>query len=175
MPITGKQYADDPISHRRAPAPQVTQNTKSTHVLQTVRLSDVRGKQHPYPLAKDYLLKEYEDVFTGIGCFPGAPYHIETDPEIRPVQHVPRQVPVQLQQAYMKELDQLQKKGILCKVHNEYTPWVILTVVTIKRNGSIRLCLDPRNLSEVVMRNPYYVRAIDDVTPKVSGSSPFSI
>ena len=37
------------------------------------------------------------------------PYHIETDPEVPPVQHTPRQVPVQLQQAYMEELDQLKK------------------------------------------------------------------
>ena len=41
----------------------------------------MRGKQHPFPLTKDYLLKEYEDVVTEIGRFPGAPYHIETKPE----------------------------------------------------------------------------------------------
>ena len=123
------------------------------------------GKQQLFPLTKDYLLKEYEDVFTGIGCFPGAPYHIETDPEVPPVQHAPRQVPVQLQQAYMEELDQLKKWGILSEVRKEYTPWVNLTVVTIKPNGSIRLCLDPRNLNKAVKRNPYYVRTIDDVIP----------
>ena len=135
----------------------------------------MRGKQNPFPLTKNYLSKEYEDVFTGIGCFPGAPYHIETDSEELPVQHARKQVPVQLQQAYMEEVDHLKKWGILSAVHNEYTPWVNSTVVAIKPNGSIRLCLDPRNLNKAVKCNPYYVRTIDDVIPKVSGSTHLSI
>ena len=156
-PITANQYSDDLTTPRGTPTPQVN-HTRPTHDLHTVRLFDMGGKQHPFPLTKDYLLKEYEDVFTGIGCFPGAPYHIETDPEVPPVQHALRQVPVQLQQAYMEELDQLKKWGILSEVRNEYTPWVNSTVVTIKPNRSIRLCLDPRNLNKAVKRNPYYVR-----------------
>ena len=79
-PITANQYSDDLISHRGTPTPQVN-HTRPTHDLHTFRLFDMGGKQHPFPLTKDYLLKEYEDVFTGIGCFPGAPYHIETDPK----------------------------------------------------------------------------------------------
>ena len=88
-PITANQYSDDLISHRGAPTPQVN-HTKPTHDLHTVRPFDMRGKRHPFPLTNDYLLKEYEDVFTRIGCFPGAPYHIETDPEVSPIQHAPR-------------------------------------------------------------------------------------
>ena len=109
-PITANQTqcSNDPISHKDAPTQQASQNKKqnrvSTHNLHTVKLFDMRGKQHLFPLTKDYLLKEYEDVFTGIGCFPGPPYHIQTDPEVPPVQHAPRQVPVQLQKAYIEEL-----------------------------------------------------------------------
>ena len=33
------------------------------------------------------LWKEYEDVFTGLGCLPGE-YHIEVDPAIKTVQHM---------------------------------------------------------------------------------------
>ena len=75
----------------------------------------------------------------------------------------------------MEELDQLKKWGILSEAHNEYTQWVNLTVVTIKPNGLIHLCLDSRNLNKAVKRNPYYVGTIDDVIPKVSGSTHFSI
>ena len=35
------------------------------------KLFDVCGKPHPFPLTKEYLLKEYEDIFAGIGCFLG--------------------------------------------------------------------------------------------------------
>ena len=35
--------------------------------------------------------------FQGLGCLPGD-YHIEVDPDVRPVQHMPRNVPVAVQQ-----------------------------------------------------------------------------
>ena len=38
-------------------------------------------------------LKEYQDVFTGLGCLPGE-YHIEVDPAIKPLQLAPRRVPL---------------------------------------------------------------------------------
>ena len=82
------------------------------------------GKKHPSPLTKEYLLKEYKDVFTGIGLFPAQPYHIEVEESIPPVQHPPRQVSVHLQPAYKRELERLTDLGIINKVQNELTPWV---------------------------------------------------
>ena len=114
-------------------------------------------------------------MVTGVGCYPGPPYNIETNPDVPPVQHPPRQVPVQLQGAYQEELERLTRAGILVQVHNEYTAWFNSTVVTRKPNGTIRLCLDPRDLKRAVQRTPYYVRTIDDVIPKVSGASHFKI
>lgn len=136
---------------------------------------NTQSKQHPYPLTKDYLLKEYEDVFTGIGCFPGPEYHIKLDPDVTPVQHPPRQVPVHLQPAYKSELARLVELGILKEVKDEYTPWINSAVVTPKSNGSIRVCLDPRNLNQAIKCNRHYVRSIDDVIPKVTGTTHFSI
>ena len=112
-----------------------------------MKIFDVNGKGHPTPLTKEYLLKEYKDVFTGIGLFPGQPYHIEIDKDASPVQHPPRQVPIHLQPAYKKELARLKELGIITEVKNEYTPWVISTVVKRKADGSIRLCLNPRDLN----------------------------
>ena len=137
---------------------------------------NVKGKQqHPYPLSKEYILKEYKGVFTGIGCFPGPEYHIEVNPNVFPIQHPPRKVPVHLQSANKEELRRLRELGILCEVKDEYTPWISSTVITTKPNGSIRICLDPRDLNKAVKRNPHYIRTLDDVIPKVSGATHFSI
>ena len=119
--ITDNQCSDALRYHKGTHTQQVTQNKKPTHNLHTVKLLDARGKHHPFPLIRNCLLKEYEDVFRGIGCFPGAPHDIEIDPEVFAVQHAPRQVPVRLQQAYIDELDQLKKHGNLYEVHNEVT------------------------------------------------------
>ena len=128
-----------------------------------------QSKQRPYPLTKEYLLKEYEDVFTGIGCFHGLEYHIELDQDATPVQHPPRQVPVHLQLARLVELE------ILKEVKDEYTPWISSAVVTPKSNCSIRVCLDPRNLNKAIRCNRHYVRSVDDIIPKVAGATHFSI
>ena len=149
----------------------VQSNSKSTS--QSPKLFNALGKS--YPLIKEYLLKEYQHVFTGIGCFPGPPYHIETNRDVSPVQHPPRQIPVQLQSAYREELLRLTQAGILVQIHDEYTPWVYSTVVTRKPNDTIRLCLNSRDLNKAIRRTPYYVRNIDDVISKVSGASHFSI
>ncbi|KAK3753002.1 hypothetical protein QZH41_016302, partial [Actinostola sp. cb2023] len=82
--------------------------------------------------------------------------------------------PVYLQSAYKEELKRLQELGILCEVKYEYTPWISSTVVTAKPNGSIRICLDPRDLNKAVKRNPYYVKSVDDIIPKVSGATHFN-
>lgn len=42
---------------------------------------------------KSKLLEQYADVFSGVGTIPGE-YHIEVDPEVEPVVHPPRPVPV---------------------------------------------------------------------------------
>ena len=57
------------------------------------------------------MLKEYSDVFKGIGTLPGGPYHIRLKEEYRLVQHPPRSVPVAIQSAYRAELDRLAKRG----------------------------------------------------------------
>ena len=57
------------------------------------------GKAHKLPITKEYILKEYSDVFKGIGTLPGGPYHIRLKEQYKPVQHPPRSVPVAMQDA----------------------------------------------------------------------------
>ena len=63
-------------------------SSKSTGL--SFKLFDAHSKPHPFPLTKEYLLQDYHDVFTGLSCFPGPLYHIETKSDISPVQLPPR-------------------------------------------------------------------------------------
>ena len=36
----------------------------------------VNGTNNSLPTTKEFLLKEYVDIFKGIGTLPGGPYHI---------------------------------------------------------------------------------------------------
>lgn len=70
-------------------------------------------------------------MFTGIWCFPGPEYHIELDPNVKPVQHLPKNVPVHLQPTYKDELVRLVELGIVKEVKDEHTPWISSAVIIL--------------------------------------------
>ena len=47
------------------------------------------------------LMAEYKDVFGEIGCLQGE-YHIITDPEVKPVIHPPRKIPISMMDKLIK-------------------------------------------------------------------------
>ena len=77
---------------------------------------ELNGKTHKLPITKEYIFKEYHDVFKGVGTLPGGPYHIRLKEQYRPVQHPPRSVPVAMQTTYKTELDRLTKEGMITEV-----------------------------------------------------------
>ena len=38
--------------------------------------TELNGKVNKLSITKDYMLKEYSDIFKGVGILPGGPYHI---------------------------------------------------------------------------------------------------
>ena len=150
---------------------QVKQTTEPVlpHIKWNTDSIELNGKTHKLPITKEYILKEYHDVFKGIGTLPGGPYHIRLKEQYRPVQHPPRSVPVAMQTTYKTELDRLTKEGIITEV-KEHTEWINLIVPVMKPNGSLRLCLDPKDLNKVIERNQWYSRTIDDILPELAKS-----
>ena len=130
---------------------------------------ELNGKVHKLPITKEYMLKEYSDVFKGIGTLPGGPYHIRLKEQYRLVQHPPRSVPVAMQDANKAELERLTKEGIITEV-KEHTEWINSIVPVMKPNGSLRLCLDPKDLNKAIKRNQWYSRTIDDILPQLAKS-----
>ena len=124
-------------------------------------------KTHNLPTTKEYIMKEYADIFQGIGTLPGPPYHIELKDEYTPVRHAAWSVPVGMQEAYKAELDRLVKEDVIIEV-DHYTEWVNPIVPAQKPDGKIRLCIDSRHLNKAINRNPYYMRTLDDILPKLS-------
>ena len=82
------------------------------------------------------MLREYSDVFKGVGTLPGGPYHIRLREKYRLVQHPSRSVPVAMQSAYEAELNRLVKEGIITEVR-EHTERINLIVPVMKSNSSL--------------------------------------
>ena len=93
------------------------------------------------------ILDEFPEVFQGLECLSGK-YHININPLVPPVVHPPRRVPHSKREPLKRKLDRMVEAGILEKVLlNEPAVWVSSLVCVDKRDGSIRVCLDPKDLN----------------------------
>ena len=124
------------------------------------------------PMTKSSVLKDYSDIFKGVGLVSGkATIHI--DSEVPPVVHPPRRVPVALRGRLKSELDRMVNADIICKV-NGPTPWVNSLVVVEKPNGKLRVCLDPKDLNSAIQRPHYPMRTLEDILPQLSNAHYFT-
>ncbi|XP_014670611.1 PREDICTED: uncharacterized protein LOC106811486 [Priapulus caudatus] len=125
------------------------------------------------PLTRDNAMKEYENVFKGLGKFERT-YKIELDPSINPVVYPPRKVPFSLQRKLKDTLDRIEAEGGITP-GEEPTDWVNSLVIVEKKNGSLRLCLDARDLNTVIRRKHYKIPTPEDVAAQLHGKKFFTI
>ena len=57
------------------------------------------------PLTQEKVETTYADVFQGLGKFQGEPYKLRLKPDAVPAKHIPRRVPVHLQDAFHEEVE----------------------------------------------------------------------
>ena len=125
------------------------------------------------PITNDTLINDYQDVFTGVGELE-QPYHIELRDDVQPVIQATRKLPYTRVERLKKALDKLEKDGIVADV-DKPTPWVNNLVLTGKRNGSLRICLDPKPLNKAIKREHFEIPTPEDVQARLSGKKVFSL
>ena len=122
-------------------------------------------------LTKSIIKDRYKNVFTGLGKI--GRYHITLWENNTPVINPPRRVPHSLKERLCQAIEANVKSGVLVKV-DEPTDWVHNLVVVEKKNGSLRLCLDPRNLNAVIKCEHYRIPTIREIASEFAGKSVFS-
>lgn len=114
----------------------------------------------------------YPDVFQGMGKLK-ARYKIELEEPNIPVIHAPRKVPLILRGKLKAELERLEKLDIIEKVE-EPTEWVHSLVIVEKKDGSLRLCIDPKELNKYVKREHFQLPTRGDIIADIAGAKYFS-
>ena len=122
---------------------------------------------------KEELLSVWADVFKGIGLYQRE-YHIRLDDTTPPVIRPSRTFPYPKQQKLKKTLDTLEKTGVIASVDRP-TEWVHNLVVTEKKDCSMRVCLDPRPLNKVIMREHHRIPTPEDVQACMAGKQIFTV
>ncbi|XP_063046009.1 uncharacterized protein K02A2.6-like [Engraulis encrasicolus] len=125
------------------------------------------------PATKEELVDAYPSVFSGLGQFPGV-HHIHTDPHVAPVVHGCRKIPIAVMDRLKTTLQDLVERDVIAPV-TEPTEWVNSLVITEKKNGTLRVCLDPRDLNEAIKRQHFSIPTPEEVLHRLSGKTIFSI
>ena len=124
-------------------------------------------------LTQSDITDSYADVFAGEGALEGK-LHLEIDESVPPVKLPVRKVPIAVRGQLKEELDRLSAMGIIEPV-DVPTDWISSMVVTTKRNGKLRLCIDPKPLNQALKRNHYPLPSIDDLLPDLANAKVFSV
>src|SRR5271156_2844415 len=69
------------------------------------------------------------------------------------------------------QLEELLKKGY---VHLSVSPWGALVLFVKKKDGTLRLCIDYRQLNKATVKNKYPLSRIDDLFDQLRGAKVFS-
>lgn len=97
---------------------------------------------------------------------------IKVDPKVVPVVLPARRIPYALQSGVKAELDRMRKMGIIESI-TEPTDWVSQMVIVSKKNGSLRICLNPQPLNRAIRREHFPFPTIEEIADKLSGAKYF--
>ena len=118
------------------------------------------------------LMAAYPEQFDKMGKLPGE-YHIVLERGSQPVIHAPRKCPIHLKDELKQELDDMEQKGVIKKM-TEPTDWVSSTVISRRKNGKLRVCLDQKDLNKAIKRCHDKTPTLEEITHKLAGSRYFS-
>ncbi|CAJ2633781.1 unnamed protein product [Trifolium pratense] len=128
------------------------------------------GKLEKVPIAS-----EFPDVFPE--DLPGLPpdreieFSIELVPDTQPISIPPyRMAPAELKEL-KEQLQDLLDKGF---IRASTSPWGAPVLFVKKKDGSMRLCVDYRQLNKVTIKNKYPLPRIDELFDQLQGAQCFS-
>ena len=103
---------------------------------------------------------QYPTLFSGLGTFKGE-YTIKLQPNAKPFcLFTPRNVPLLLREKVQKEIQRMEKLGVISRVE-EPTKWCASMVVVPKPSCSIHICVDLKPLNESVMQEVHPLPKVD--------------
>ncbi|XP_055814099.1 uncharacterized protein LOC129883465 [Solanum dulcamara] len=121
------------------------------------------------------IVREFMDVFPA--DLPGMPpdrdidFCIDLEPDTRPIFIPPyRMAPAELREL-KAQLQELLGKGF---IRPSASPWGAPVLFVKKKDGSLRMCIDYRQLNKVTIKNRYPLPRIDDLFDQLEGACVFS-
>ncbi|KAL0548949.1 hypothetical protein IC582_013427 [Cucumis melo] len=137
--------------------------------------SIVDTREPEVSLSSEPVVREYPDVFpdelSGLPPPREVDFAIELESGTALISRAPyRMAPVELKELKV-QLQELLDKGF---IRPSVSPWGAPVLFVKKKNGSMRLCIDYRELNKVTIKNRYPLPRIDDLFDQLQGATVFS-
>ena len=125
-------------------------------------------------LALEAILMQHQDVFSqhenDLGRTDITMHHINTG-DARPIRQPLRRYPPAHQEAISEHVDNMLKQGT---IEPGSSPWASNVVLVRKKDGSLRCCIDYRQLNSVTKRDAYPLPRIDSCLDAMASATLFS-
>ena len=129
--------------------------------------------QNDNNLIVQQLLQKYPSTFKGLGKLQAEPVHLYTKPEVKPVIQPPRPIPYHLQDKFAKAIDNLLNDDVI-EVHKGPVTWISNPVLIPKPDGTLRICVDLRQVNKALENTHLPIPRIEDILPMFSNKQVFS-
>ncbi|KAL0539726.1 hypothetical protein IC582_023942 [Cucumis melo] len=121
------------------------------------------------------MVRDYPDVFPnelpGLSPLKEIDFAIELESGTAPISRAPyRMAPAELKELKV-QLQELLDKGF---IRPSVSPWGAPVLFVKKKDGSMRLCIDYKELNKVTVKNRYPLPRIDDLFDQLQGATIFS-
>ena len=116
--------------------------------------------------------KAFPKSFDCVGNMPRT-CTIPLDPSVSLAQHARRKVPIEYKEQIEKTLQQMEDLKIITLVTIP-TEWVSSITYPRKPDGTLCICLDPRDLNKAIIREHYKAPTLEEISHKLAGATVFS-
>ncbi|KAK3918217.1 Transposon Ty3-G Gag-Pol polyprotein [Frankliniella fusca] len=114
-----------------------------------------------------------QDLFEGFGTFPDI-VTLMIDKKVQPTRKPPRRLPAVISTKLQDALKKSEEASIIEKCEMPET-WVSNMLIREKSDGSLRICLDPKDLNEAIQRPFFEIPTAQHIQTKLSDNAVFTV
>ena len=170
-PLFGREWLHHfQVNWKEIKSLRISQETESSNS-KIVKVAGEYEKSNP-KLHK--LLVKYKDLFRiGIGCLTQKKATLSRKPQPTPKFIKARPIPFAMRPKVGKELEKLERDGIISKI--EMSEWAYPIVPVLKNDGSVRICGDFKvTVNQVLQVDQYPLPRIGDIFATLASGRKFT-
>ncbi|XP_038064800.1 uncharacterized protein LOC119735167 [Patiria miniata] len=165
--------------HKVSSAPATTPEPTATATPTPTPTATATPATTPAPTSKpsahteqhaQYIRASFPDLLKGkVGLARGFIHRVKTRPDVTPTQQRLRRLPFAVRDRVKAELQRLESEHIIERI--DASEWVSPIIVSYKKSGAIRLCVDLRQVNQAVVIDKFTLPDIQELFSKLRGAT----